>query len=78
MWSDTMEMCRVTGGRLVSIDSAEEYAFLTGKVEGFNMGLEPWWTAGRRQEQDSGEWQWFWDNGLNLDIGISTKGIFST
>ena len=54
----------------MSIDSAEEYAFLTETIEGFDIGLEPWWTGGRRPENDDdGEWQWFWDNGLNMNSG---------
>ena len=64
-----MAWCSLLGARLVSIDSQEEYDFLKEKIEDFHLGLEVWWTGGRRAEEDNGEWKWFWDNGLNMDNG---------
>ena len=68
-WGDAMLYCTNEAHRahLVTIDDGAEFRFVTKQIENeildewmFDVGLELWWTGGRKEDQE-----WVWDQGEN-------------
>ena len=67
-WTDAVESAAQAGGHLVVINSAQENAFLAGKI------LEPAW-IGLSDEQEEGSFQWL--DGSQLELSNWIVGEFN-
>ena len=64
-WPENQDSCTDKGGHLVSIETEEEWKFLSGKIKTLSPPGVHEWHIGLR----NGGQQWIWANGKPLTIG---------
>ncbi|XP_031550392.1 L-selectin-like [Actinia tenebrosa] len=71
-WQDSNKICQENGGTLVSMETEEEYQFITKTIQSLDVGKNEWF-IGLRRISRTDYWKWISGHDMTIDKWRATR-----